>query len=61
MKCCWSISWIVSNWERVVLRQVTKRKSLKGEGSKEVGKTEDALSRSLRCRKQTERSSLKIA
>ena len=52
---------MVSNWERVVLRQVTKRKSLKGEGSKEVGKTEDALSRSLRCRKQTERSSLKIA
>jgi hypothetical protein len=61
MKCYWSISWMVSKCESVVLRQVTKRKSLKGDGSKEVGKTEDAFSRSLRCRKQTERSSLKVA
>jgi hypothetical protein len=52
---------MVSKCESVVLRQVTKRKSLKGDGSKEVGKTEDAFSRSLRCRKQTERSSLKVA
>ena len=61
MKCYWSISWMLSKCESVVLRQVTKRKSLKGEGSAEVGKTEDALSRSLRCRKQTERSSLNVA